>query len=156
MASQHAMRVEIVTPYQMFFEGSAEMVVITSKDGEVGIMPGHTPLMVALTPGEIRIRVNQEWRVASASNGYAEISPELTIIIVNAAEWAEEIDVKRATRALERADKRFHDKDTPAAEKVHARHGVQRARARLHVANKYGHLLSTPPLSLQHVDPLGS
>lgn len=142
MAEHHTMRVEIVTPYQMFFEGSVEMVVVTSKDGEVGIMPGHTPLIVALTPGEIRIKDHAQTRVAAASNGYAEVSPELTIIVVNAAEWAEEIDVTRARRSLERAEKRFHDKETPAAEKVHARHGVQRAKARLHVAAKYGQMPS--------------
>lgn len=139
MSDQHAMRIEIVTPYQMFYEGPAEMVVMTSKDGEVGIMPGHTPLMVALTPGEIRIRNNDEWRVAASSNGYAEVSPELTIIVVNAAEWADDIDLRRAKKALERAEKRYHDPNTPAAEKIHARHGVQRAQARLHVATKYGH-----------------
>lgn len=138
MSDQHTMRIEIVTPYQMFYEGLVEMVVMTSKDGEVGIMPGHTPLMVALTPGEIRIKANDAWRVAAASNGYAEVTPELTIIIVNAAEWAEDIDLARARKALERAEKRSQDKNTPPAEKVHARHGVQRARARLHVANKYG------------------
>lgn len=139
MADQHTMHVEIVTPYQMFFEGPVEMLVITSKDGEVGIMPGHTPLMVALTPGEIRIKINEKWRVAASSSGYAEVSPELTIVIVNAAEWAEEIDVKRAKQALERAEKRIHDQDTHSVEKIHARHGIQRARARLHVAEKYGH-----------------
>lgn len=128
-----------MTPYQMFFEGPAEMLVLTSKDGEVGILPGHTPLMVALTPGELRIKADGEWRIAAASNGYAEVTPELTIVVVNAAEWAGDIDVKRAQKALERAEKRFHDQATPSAEKVHARHGVQRARARLHVAAKYGH-----------------
>ena len=133
------MRVEIVTPYQMFFEDVVEMVVVTSKDGEVGIMPGHTPLMVALVPGEIRIKSHEHWRVAAASNGYAEVAPELTIIVVNAAEWAEDIDASRAKKSLERSEKRYHDKNTPPAEKVHARHGIQRAQARLHVASKYGH-----------------
>ena len=139
MSDLHTMRIEIVTPYQMFFEGSVEMVVMTSKDGEVGIMPGHTPLMVALVPGEIRIKANETWRVAAATNGYAEVSPELTIIVVNAAEWAENIDVVRARRSLDRAEKRLQDSHTPVAEKVHARHATQRARARLHVAGKYGH-----------------
>lgn len=133
------MRLEVVTPYQIFFEGPAEMTILTSKDGEVGIMPGHTPLMIALTPGELRIKAEGEWRIASATNGYAEVSPELMIVVVNAAEWAGDIDVKRAKLSLMRAEKRFQDKDTTAAEKVHARHGIQRARARIHVAEKYGH-----------------
>ncbi len=134
------MQTEVVTPYQMFFEGQAEMLILTSKDGEVGILPGHAPLMIALTPGELRIKAKGEWRVAVATNGYAEVTPELMIVVVNAAEWASDIDVTRAKRALTRAEKRFHDKATPSAERVHARHGIQRAQARLHVAAKYGRM----------------
>lgn len=137
MPESSTMRIEIVTPYEMFFEGPVEMVVLTSKDGEIGVMPGHAPMMIALVPGEIRIKASGEWRALAATNGYAEVSGDITIIIVNAAEWADQIDLKRAKKALERADERLHNPSTSAAERVHARHGVQRARARLHVAEKY-------------------
>jgi F-type H+-transporting ATPase subunit epsilon len=131
------LHVEIVTPYEMFFEGPVEMVVVTGKDGEIGIMPGHSPLIAALTPGEIRLKINQNWRVAAATNGYAEVGPELTIIVVNAAEWPEQIDVRRAEQALRRAEAKLHDPATSDQEKIHARHGIARAKARLKVAGKY-------------------
>lgn len=137
MPESRKMRVEIVTPYEMFFEGQVEMVVMTSKDGEIGILPGHAPLIVALVPGEIRIKADEQWRALSASNGYAEVSGDLTIIIINAAEWAESIDVARAKKSLDRAEQRLHNPETSAAERVHARHAIQRARARLHVVQKY-------------------
>ncbi len=136
MPESSTMRVEIVTPYSLFYEGQVEMVVMTAKDGEVGIMPKHAPMIVAIVPGEIRILANGQWRALSSSNGYAEVSGDLTMIIVNAAEWAEDIDIPRATKALERAEQRLHSSATSAAERVHARHAVQRARARLHVAQK--------------------
>ncbi len=134
---ERTLHVEIVTPYEMFFEGPVEMVVITSKDGEIGIMPGHTPLIAALKPGEIRLKIDQQWKVAVATNGYAEIGSELTIIVVNAAEWPHQIDVRRAEKALSRAEARIGDPNLSLQEKTHARHGIARAKARIKVANKY-------------------
>lgn len=131
------LHVEIVTPYELFFEGPVEMVVITSKDGEIGIMPGHSPLIAALKPGEIRIKVDQQWKVAAATNGYAEVGPELTIIVVNAAEWPEQIDLRRAEKALTRAESRLSDPNTTLQDKTHARHGLARAKARIKIAKKY-------------------
>jgi F-type H+-transporting ATPase subunit epsilon len=131
------LHIEIVTPYEMFYEGPADMVVVTSKDGEIGVLPGHTPLIAALTPGEVRLRISGEWRVLAASNGYAEIGPELTVIVVNAAEWPDQIDVERAQKALARAEARLADPQLSALEKTHAKHSIVRAKARLKVASKY-------------------
>jgi F-type H+-transporting ATPase subunit epsilon len=131
--------VEIVTPYEMFFEGQVEMIVVTAKDGEIGIMPGHSPLVAALVPGEARLKINDEWRVAVLTNGYAEIGPELTIIVVNAAEWPEQIDVHRAENALARAEARLQDPKTTPQERTRSRHGAERARARIKIARAHVH-----------------
>lgn len=136
--AERTLHVEVVTPYGMFYEGPTEMVVVTCKDGEIGIMPGHSPLIAALIPGEIRLKIDEKWRIAAATNGYAEIGPELTIIVVNAAEWPNQIDVRRAEKALARAETRLKDPQVSAQDKNHARHGIARAKARLKVANKYG------------------
>lgn len=130
--------VEIVTPYNMFFEGPVEMVVVTCKDGEVGIMPGHSSLVAALVPGEIRLKIDGQWKSAVATNGYAEIGSELTIIVVNAAEWPEQIDVARAEKSLARAEARLKDPATTPQERIRSRHGVERAKARIKVAQKFG------------------
>lgn len=130
--------VEIVTPYDMFFEGPVEMVVVTCKDGETGIMPGHSSLVAALVPGEIRLKIDGQWKSAVATNGYAEIGSELTIIVVNAAEWPEQIEIARAEQSLARAEARLNNPATTPQERVRSRHGVARAKARLKVAQKYG------------------
>ena len=131
------LHVEIVTPYEMFYEGQAEMVVVTGKDGEIGILPGHAPMVAALVPGEVRFKINDEWKHAVLTNGYAEIGPELMIIVVNAAEWPEQIDVRRAETALARAESRMHDPALSPQEKNRSKHGAERARARLKAASKY-------------------
>lgn len=136
--SDHRLHVEIVTPYELFFDEEVDMAVVTCKDGEIGIMPGHTPVMAALTPGEIRIKQGDETRIAVATNGYAEIGHDLILIVVNAAEWVQNIDVRRAEHALQRAEARIKDPAVSAQEKTHARHGMLRAKARLKAAKRYG------------------
>ena len=136
--AEKTLQVQIVTPYEMFFDGPVEMVVVTSKDGELGVMPGHTPVIAALTPGEVRLKIHHEWRVLAATNGYAEIGPELTMIVVNAAEWPDQIDVRRAEKSLARAEKRLKDPTVSAQEKIHAKHAVGRAKARIKIATKHG------------------
>jgi F-type H+-transporting ATPase subunit epsilon len=133
---QKTINVEIVTPYGMFFEGPVEMVVLTAKDGEIGIMADHTPMIAALTPGEIRLRIKNKWKNLSATNGYAEIGPEQVIIVVNAAEWPDQINISRAEAALKRGEQRYHDPDLSDQEKKHARHAIERASARIKVYTK--------------------
>ncbi|NCC48201.1 MAG: ATP synthase F1 subunit epsilon [Clostridia bacterium] len=130
-------KVEVVTPYAMFYESDAEMVVFTSKNGEIGVMPGHAPLMAALVSGEIRILADGQWTSIAATNGYAEVGPELVVLVVNAAEYPRDISLERAHRALERAEQRLHDPDVSDREKARSRHGVERARNRIRLAEKY-------------------
>ena len=141
---EKTLQVKIVTPYEMFFEGPAEMVVFTCKDGEIGVLPGHSPLIAALTPGEIRLKINGQWRLAAAINGYAEVGPALTILVVNAAEWPEQIDAARAQKALSRGETRLHDPRVSIQEKNHSWHGIARAKARLKVAGKAASLPLQP------------
>lgn len=136
--AEKTLQVQVVTPYEMFFDGPVEMVVVTSKDGELGVMPGHTPVIAALTPGEVRLKIDNEWLVLCATNGYAEIGPELTMIVVNAAEWPDQIDVRRAEKSLARAEKHLKDPLATAQDKTHAKHASGRAKARLKIAARHG------------------
>ena len=132
------MMLEVVTPYYHFFEGKVEQAVLSALDGELGILPGRAPVVVALTPGIAHITINGEKRHAVMTEGYAEIGPFMTIVVCNAAEWPEDIDVARAFHALERAEKRYHDAATSKQEKVYARHAVRRAKMRLKLIREFG------------------
>jgi F-type H+-transporting ATPase subunit epsilon len=135
--AEHKIHVVIVTPYEVFYDDKVDMVIISSKLGEIGVQPQHTPMMAALTPGEIRLKIDDKPLVAVGTNGYAEVGRDLVVIVVNAAEWAEEIDIPRAEAALARAEERYHDPDIDPQEKNHARHGIERAKARIKTARKY-------------------
>jgi F-type H+-transporting ATPase subunit epsilon len=129
---------EIVTPYQHFYEGRVESVILTSLDGELGVLPGHAPLVVALTPGITKITVGDSEKYIMLTEGFAEISQHLVLVVCNAAEWPEEIDVKRAKDAYDRAYERYHNAKINTEESVFSRHSVRRARERLHAISEHG------------------
>lgn len=135
--AEKSLQVEIVTPYELFFEGPVESVVVTAKNGETGILPGHAPMIAALVPGEIRLKINGEWVTVSATNGYAEIAPDIAIIVVNAAEWPEQINVERARESISRARARLADSSLSDQEHTHAKHAIERAKSRIRIAAKY-------------------
>ena len=122
---------EVVTPYHHFFEGKVEQVVLAAIDGEYGVLPGHAPVVLALTPGIAHVKIDGAFRHAVMTEGYAEIGPYLVLAVCNAAEWAEDIDVKRAYEALQRAKKRFFDNAESPQEHIFARHSIRRAKMRL-------------------------
>jgi F-type H+-transporting ATPase subunit epsilon len=137
MPGDGKIRLEIVTPYELLFDGSVDMVIITASDGELGILPGHTAMFAALKDGEIRLRTGDDWQVLASSIGYAEIAPSEVIIVINAAEWADKIDVARARRSQERATSRLSDPQISDLERRRTRQALERANNRLRVAERY-------------------
>jgi len=129
---------EVVTPYHHFFEGKVDYVVLSALDGELGILPGHAPVVVAITPGIVHIVVNGVKRYAVMMEGYAEIGPYMTVVVCNAAEWPEDIDVKRAQSAYERALRRYRDETLNSRERIFARHSMRRAKMRLKLVSEHG------------------
>ncbi len=137
MAEQGKIRLEIVTPYGIFYEGDVDSVTVRVKDGEMGIMSMHTPLIAALVPGETRMLEQGVWRHCLTTNGYAEIGNDLVMVIVSAAEWPEDIDVPRAREALKRAAARYETNRGNPPQATRDRHAMERAQARLQIAEKH-------------------
>lgn len=136
MADGGKLRLEIITPYGIFYDGIVDSVTVRVKDGEMGIMHMHTPMVAALVPGETRMLEDGVWKYCATSNGYAEIGHDLVILVVSAAEWPEGIDIKRSEEALHRASERYQLEKTHPMLAARDRHAIQRAKARLSVANK--------------------
>ena len=132
--SPKTIMLEVVTPYEIFFEGRIEKIVLPAQDGQLGVMPGHSPLVVAVTPGIASIETKGEQKKFVVSEGFAEIAHQAVIIVCNAAEWPEEIDENRAKSALERAEAKLHDPVNNDEQKLYARHAMRRANARLKLA----------------------
>ena len=126
---------EIITPERQFYIGPAEELVIPAIDGLYGVLPGHEPAVTAMEPGELRFRVNGEWKTAAIGQGFVEIMPERAIVLVSSAEDPAEIDAKRAQEALERAEERLRQKKS--VEEYHrSKAAMARAMARLKVAGR--------------------
>lgn len=125
-------RLDIVTPERKFFSEDVEMLVFKSPDGEVGILPGHTPMVCAVGVGPARIKQDGQWRGAVLTEGFMEILPDRVIVLVDTAEWPEEIDINRARAARERAEERLHQ-HLSKVEYLRSQSALNRALARLRV-----------------------
>ena len=111
------------------------MVSAPGALGEFGVLPLHTPLLTTLDIGEVVYRKGEQTHHLALSWGYAEVGPEKVTILAEVAEKAEEIDLKRAEAAEERARKRFREQQVPV-DIERARAALERASMRLRVARR--------------------
>ena len=94
----------ILTPEHEFYSGSIEMLNVSALDGELCVLSGHAPTVIGLTEGELTLRdENGNTRWASASDGFMTITPDETVVMLQSAEWPEDIDRVRAERAESKA-----------------------------------------------------
>jgi|ERR1051326_3246060 F-type H+-transporting ATPase subunit epsilon len=128
-------QLEIVTPEKVVVKDAAEEMQIPGKNGYLGILPGHAPLITELAVGEITYRNGGTTHHLSVAWGFAEVLPDKVTILAETAERASEIDVNRAENAKQRAEKDFAKCNT---EEEFAKVGgdLKRAETRLEVAEK--------------------
>ena len=130
MAQAGTFYLEIITPERQFYIGPAQALILPAVDGEMGIYPGHEPVVTAIEPGELRYKTEDKWEPAAVGAGFAEIKPDYVILLVGFAEHPEEIDFKRAQAAKERAEERLRQKQS-IHEYYHSKAALARAMARL-------------------------
>jgi F-type H+-transporting ATPase subunit epsilon len=130
-------KLEIVTPEKKVVDTAAEEVQIPGKNGYLGILPGHAPLITELAVGEITYRESSgsnEQHLAMAW-GFAEVLPDKVTILAESAERPSEINADRAREAKQRAEQRLTSSDTEV-DVDRALDALHRAEARLDVAGK--------------------
>ena len=103
--------VEIITPDRVFYSGKATMIEFNTTEGEIGVLPNHIALTTVIAPGIVTISTEEEQIKAAVHAGFAEILPDKVTLLAEIAEWPDEIDVKRAQAAEERARERLEKKD---------------------------------------------
>ena len=101
---------EIVTPESVFYSGNADRVVVRTVVGDVCILKNHEPYVAPLSIGKIKVVHNGEDRFGVLSQGYIKVDKEKLTILSYTAEWADQIDIKRAEAARDRAKKRLDEK----------------------------------------------
>jgi len=126
-------QLEIVTPEKKVVQTAAEEVQIPGRNGYLGILPGHAPLITELSVGEIAYREPGSEQHLAVAWGFAEVLPDKVTILAESAERPSEIDVARARQAKERAEQRLASGDTEV-DVDRALDALQRAEVRLEVA----------------------
>ena len=127
-------KLEIVTPEKKVVDTAASEVQIPGKNGYLGVLPGHAPLITELSVGEITYRENSTEQRLAVAWGFAEVLPNKVTILAETAERPSEIDVARARKAKERAEQRLASGDT-SVDVDRALDALYRAEARLDVAS---------------------
>ncbi|MDE6774880.1 MAG: ATP synthase F1 subunit epsilon [Ruminococcus sp.] len=126
---------EIIASDRIFFQGECEHLVITAIDGLLGILAGHEPLVTSLPTGELKYMTDGEWHYAAISEGFIEVMPDKAVILADSCELPEEIDVKRAEEARERAEEMLRQKQS-IREYYETQAALNRAMNRLKISQK--------------------
>lgn len=95
---------EIVTPERILYSNEVRMVVASTPDGEVGILPLHAPIVTCLAPGEVRLQFGDGaagWEFFSVSGGYLQVHEDKVIVLADAAVPVSQIDKARLAESRE-------------------------------------------------------
>jgi F-type H+-transporting ATPase subunit epsilon len=133
-----SIELEVVTPERHVLQKTVKAVEIPGKEGYLGILPGHAPLITELGVGVLMYRSDSETRYLSVVDGYAEVLPDRVIVLAEVSERGEEIDVTRTRAAADRAKAEMAKADAKDAEWDRANLALQRALVRLQAASKSG------------------
>lgn len=129
-------KLEIISPNKVVYSADIDMLIVRSIAGDLGIMPKHAPLLVGLVPHAMRAIIDGTENLIAVSGGFIQVQPDKIIVLASAAELPIEIDINRARKAYERAQKRLESfKENPEVkgdvDTLRARAALERAKARL-------------------------
>ncbi len=127
---------EIVTPDKNFYSDDVQMFVIETTEGEIGVLNDHEPLVTPVSTGHIWIDIGDSGKEknASCSKGFLTISDNIATVVVDSAEWQEEIDIERAKKSKDRA-KKLLDARTEEIDVIRAKASLKRAINRIRISD---------------------
>jgi F-type H+-transporting ATPase subunit epsilon len=129
---------QVVTPERHILSEEVDSLEMPAKDGYLGILPGHAPLITELGIGILTYHSGGETRLLTVMCGYAEVLPDRVIVLAETAERAEEIDLARARAALDRAKADLPKAGSTEADWDRSNAAIQRAEVRLQAASRSG------------------
>lgn len=138
------LHLEIITGERVVYSDEVDAVTAPGALGQITILPRHTSLLTLLEPGEMRLRKGREEIVLAVHGGFLEVHHDRVIVLADAAERAEEIDVARAQAAMERARALLAQKG-PAVDLARAEAALRRSQVRLRVARRARPVGAPPP-----------
>ncbi|KNZ43099.1 ATP synthase F1 subunit epsilon [Acetobacterium bakii] len=127
-------RLKIIAPTGVFYDGQVERIVLRGCEGEFAVLAEHTPLTTILAVGTFNMILgDNQHKSGTLLGGLVTVTPRETIVLTDAAEWPEDIDLNRAREAKERAEQRLKDDKFDAAR---AQAALERAIARISTKEK--------------------
>jgi len=129
---------EVVTPQRLVLHEDVKWIQMPARDGYIGVLPGHAPLITELGIGVLTYRTNGQPHLLTVMQGYAEVLPDRVIVLAEISERAAEIDLERSRSAKQRAEAELAKAGSPDVDWQRAAMALERAIVRLQVASKRG------------------
>lgn len=126
-------KVNIVTPDGPVYDSEVNMIIANTATGEIGVLPGHIPMVAPLQVGAIRLKKDGQIDIVAVSGGFLEIRPDQVSILAQAAEVSKNIDVDRAKEAVKRAEERLNLSKKDDVDFNRAELSLKRAMNRINV-----------------------
>ena len=116
-----------MTPERVIYSDEVDAVVAPGIEGQLGILPHHAPLISMLQTGELRVRKGDEETCMAIYGGFLEVRPDRVIILADAAERAEEIDIARAEEAKRQAEQQMASRVLSEVDRAQAEAALRRS-----------------------------
>jgi F-type H+-transporting ATPase subunit epsilon len=129
-------QLEIVTPERLAYSETVDIVMLPGSEGELGVLPHHTPLVSMLGVGELRIRKDGLEESFAIVGGFVQVLPDKVVVMAETADLASEIDLERAQEARREAERALETGYHEGADLAAARASLQQALLRIRVAER--------------------
>ncbi|MGO9622635.1 MAG: F0F1 ATP synthase subunit epsilon [Desulfobaccales bacterium] len=134
--SENKLHLEVVTPHRLVLSTDADVVVCPGVEGQFGVLVGHIPFLSALDIGEMYYRLGGKTEYLALGGGFAEVTGSKVTIVAEAAELGHDIDLERARRAKERAERRLAAAKSEEIDYIRAEVALRRAVVRVKAASR--------------------
>ncbi len=126
------MRLQIITPMKTILDEEVEAVTLGTTEGQMGVLYDHEPVVTLLGYDKVVYTQDGVKKRATTLGGFAEVTKDKVVILTDASEFADQIDIERAKKAKERAEKRLTEQNI---DRVRAEIALKKALARLNLSS---------------------
>jgi len=130
------MKLDVVTPESVICSCEVDAVIAPGVEGQLGILPHHAPLITMLQAGELIVRKDNDETCIAVYGGFPEVRPDRVIVLADAAERAEEIDVAQAQEAKRRAEQALAHRKVSEVDRAQAEAALRRSLLELKVSER--------------------
>lgn len=125
------MKLQIITPMRTILDEEVDSVILGTTEGQMGVLYDHEPVVTLLGYDKVMYSQDGEKKHATTLGGFAEVTKDKVVILTDASEFADQIDIERAKKAKERAEKRLHQDNV---DRARAEIALKKAIARINLS----------------------